>query len=82
MNDSNSLIQDDIRRPAASVEALVGRRPGTHDGVGAGDHDQPFVGWRNYHFSTHQMVRLLLLRGEDLGSRLAPGRYSADLTAG
>jgi hypothetical protein len=41
---------------------------GTLDGVGAGDHDQPYrFGWRPrasvpYPFSTRQYARLLLLR--------------------
>jgi hypothetical protein len=42
---------------------------GSHDGVGAGDHDQPFrFGWRPraqvpYPFNTRQYGRLLVLRG-------------------
>ena len=41
---------------------------GTHDGTGAGDHDQPYRFGRRprasatYPFSTRQYVRLLLLR--------------------
>ena len=47
---------------------------GTHDGAGAGDHDQPFAGFRSYQFSTRQFVRLLQLRGELLEARLGNGR--------
>jgi hypothetical protein len=42
---------------------------GSLDGVGAGDHDQPYrFGWRPrasvpYPFNTRQYARLLLLRG-------------------
>jgi hypothetical protein len=54
---------------------------GTLDGLGAGDHDQPYhFGWRPtgsipYPFSTRQYLRLLLLRG-----RLQDGLVSADDT--
>lgn len=43
---------------------------GTHDGIGAGDHDVPFkFGWRpraaaTYPFSTRQYARLLVLRSQ------------------
>jgi hypothetical protein len=49
---------------------------GTHDGEGAGDHDQQFrFGWRPrasvpYPFNTRQYARLLLLRSR-LGEQLA-----------
>jgi hypothetical protein len=42
---------------------------GSLDGLGAGDHDQPYrFGWRpnasmHYPFSTREFARLLLLRG-------------------
>jgi hypothetical protein len=52
---------------------------GTRDGLGAGDHDQPYhFGHRprpdtTYPFSTRQYVRLLVLRGRiqdgDVGER-------------
>jgi hypothetical protein len=44
------------------------RLPGTYDGTGAGDHDQPYrFGWRprvnaTYPFSERQYARLLVLR--------------------
>jgi hypothetical protein len=45
-------------------------RVGTHDGIGAGDHDQPYrFGWKPraslpYPFNTRQYGRLLVLRGQ------------------
>jgi hypothetical protein len=45
------------------------RRLGSRDGLGAGDHDQPYrFGWRPrasvpYPFNTRQYARLLVLRG-------------------
>ena len=60
------------RLPASSLPAvaLSGRKTGSKDGEGAGDHDQPFAGFRAYQFSTRQLVRLLLLRGEVLEAKL------------
>jgi hypothetical protein len=52
---------------------------GSLDGQGAGDHDQPFIGFRPYHFNTRQLARLLLLRGEALEARLGSGRWAQDL---
>jgi hypothetical protein len=52
-------------RRNTDAEGLVG----TRDGLGAGDHDQPYrFGYRpsattTYPFSTRQYVRLLVLRG-------------------
>ncbi len=52
---------------------------GTQDGLGAGDHDQPYrFGWRPrsgapYPFNTRQYVRLLLLR-----SRVEAGMIAHD----
>jgi hypothetical protein len=74
MNNSYFQIQPEV----VSDGPIVGRR-GTHDGDGAGDHDQPFSGYRPYHFPTAQLVRLLLLRSEILDSRMGLGRYSPDL---
>jgi hypothetical protein len=43
---------------------------GSHDGTGTGDHDVPFVFGRRpravapYPFSTHQYIRLLVLRSK------------------
>jgi hypothetical protein len=54
---------------------------GSHDGVGAGDHDQPFTGFRSYQFGTRQFARLLKLRGECLEARLGNGRWAHDLGA-
>ena len=54
---------------------------GSHDGTGAGDHDQPFGGFRPYHFSTRQLARLLQLRSELLDARLGLGRWAEDLAA-
>ena len=54
---------------------------GSHDGVGAGDHDQVFVGYRAYVFSTRQLARLLQVRGEVLEARMGQGRWASDLTA-
>ena len=57
---------------------------GSHDGVGAGDHDQPFAGFRSYlfstrEFSTREFARLLQLRGEVLEARLGNGLWAIDL---
>jgi hypothetical protein len=54
---------------------------GCHDGSGAGDHDQPFAGFRSSHFSTRQFARLLQLRSELLEARLGHGRWAQDLAA-
>jgi hypothetical protein len=50
---------------------------GSLDGAGAADHDQPFAGFRAYHFSTRELARLLQLRGEHLEARLGHGRWAA-----
>jgi hypothetical protein len=52
---------------------------GSHDGQGAGDHDQPFFGFRAYQFRTHELARLLLRRSEALDAKLGQGRWAADL---
>ena len=52
---------------------------GSLDGIGAGDHDEPFGGFRAYQFSTRQLARLLQLRGEVLDARLGHGRWALDL---
>jgi hypothetical protein len=46
-----------------------------------GDHDVAFVRFQPYHFSTRQLARLLLLRGEIQDSRAGHGRYADDLPA-
>ena len=56
--------------------------PGSMDGHGAGDHDEVFVGYRAYQFSTRQLARLLQVRGEVLEARLGNGRWAPDLAAG
>ena len=80
MKDTNLQFQHDTP-PATPAETSIQVQHGTLDGHGAGDHDQPFTGFRHYHFSTRQMLRLLLLRGDIQDSRVGPGRYSADLGA-
>ena len=56
-------------------------RVGTRDGLGAGDHDQPYrFGWKPrasvpYPFNTRQYGRLLVLRG-----RVQDGLLGADDT--
>ena len=55
------------------------RRRGSLDGLGASDHDEPFLGFRSYQFSTRQLARLLQLRGECLEGRLGRGRWATDL---
>ena len=52
---------------------------GSHDGTGAGDHDQPYVGYRAYQFSTHELARLLQMRSDALEARLGNGRWTDDL---
>jgi hypothetical protein len=44
-------------------------------------HDAPFERFQPYHFSTRQLARLLLLRGEVLESRAGAGPFSDDLRA-
>jgi hypothetical protein len=51
---------------------------GSLDGQGAGDHDQVFIGYRAYQFSTRQLARLLQVRGEVLEARLGHGRWASD----
>jgi hypothetical protein len=53
--------------------------PGTRDGTGAGDHDQPFEGFRRQLLNTRQLARLLLLRSEVLEARLGFGRWAVDV---
>jgi hypothetical protein len=55
--------------------------PGTKDGTGAGDHDQPSGGFPRQLFNTRQLARLLLLRSEVLDARLGCGRWAADLAS-
>jgi hypothetical protein len=61
-------------RPISSPDVL-----GTHDGDGAGDHDRPFTGFRRSSFTTRELMRLLLLRGDALEARLGHGRWAGDL---
>jgi hypothetical protein len=46
-----------------------------------GTDDEPFVRFQPYHFSTRQLARLLVLRGEIQDSRSGRGRYAGDLDA-
>ena len=59
--------------------AAVSFDGGTKDGDGAGDHDQPFHGFRAYHFHTRQMLRLLDLRSALLDARMGIGRFGQDV---
>ena len=68
MNEQSPRITNEARR-------------GSLDGEGAGDHNQPFVGYHAYQFSTRQMARLLQVRGEVLEARLGNGRWVSDLAA-
>ena len=52
-----------------------------YDPAGAGDHDEPFRGFRSYQFSTRELARLLQLRSECLEARLGRGRWARDLVA-
>jgi hypothetical protein len=52
-----------------------------YDRAGAGDHDEPFRGFRSYPFSTRELARLLQLRSECLEARLGRGRWASDLVA-
>jgi hypothetical protein len=58
-----------------------GSTSGSHDGDGAGDHDQPYLGFRAYQFGPRQFARLLKLRGELLEARLGNGPWAQDLLA-
>lgn len=58
-----------------------GGTSGSLDGDGAGDHDQPFSGYRPYQFGTRQYARLLGLRGVLLEARLGNGPWAQDLAA-
>jgi hypothetical protein len=60
--------------------STTGHSPrGSLDRAGAGDHDEPFGGFRSYQFSTRQLARLLRLRGDLLEARLGHGRWAQDL---
>ena len=66
-----------MAEPSRSISDSSPR--GSLDGAGAGDHDEPFVGFRSYQFSTLHLARLLRLRSELLDARLGYGRWAADL---
>ena len=66
-------------QPALPVPVSVAS--GSLDGRGAGDHDQPFAGFRPYQFSTRQLAQLLLRRSDVLDARLGLGRWAQDLGA-
>jgi hypothetical protein len=65
--------------PEQPTSPTTRSRCGSLDGAGAGDHDEPFGGFRSYQFSTRQFARLLQLRGELLEARLGHGRWAPDL---
>ena len=46
------------------------------------EHDVPFARFQPYHFSTRQLARLLVLRGQIQDSRSGQGRYADDLGTG
>ena len=79
MNERNSQTHNEGRPGSAHV---LGPRDGSRDGQGWADHDQPFAGYKPYHFSTRQMLHLLRLRSEMLDARLGLGRFATDLAAG
>jgi hypothetical protein len=58
---------------------ISGLEGGSLDGDGAGDHDEPFAGYRAYVFSTRQLARLLRVRGEVLEARLGHGQWASDV---
>jgi hypothetical protein len=66
-----------MAEPSRSISDSSPR--GSLDGAGAGDHDEPFEGFRPYQFSTRQFARLLRLRSDLLDARLGHGRWAADL---
>jgi len=49
--------------------------PGSLDGTGSGDHDEPYRGFRGYLFNTRQFARLLQVRSDVLEARLGYGRW-------
>jgi hypothetical protein len=63
-------------KPLPIISSFEG---GSLDGNGAGDHDEPFVGYRAYVFNTRQLARLLRIRGEILEARLGHGRWALDV---
>jgi hypothetical protein len=66
--------------PQEPQQPQTGLIVGTRDGVGAGDHDQPYrFGWRPkasvpYPFNTRQYARLLVLRSRVHADGTAPDR--------
>ena len=63
------------------ISTSTARTSGSHDGTSAGDHDQPYAGFRAYQFATRERVRLLQLRSDLLEARLGHGRWAQDLAA-
>ncbi|MBX5492411.1 MAG: hypothetical protein IRZ14_14760 [Chloroflexi bacterium] len=70
---------DATKRWARRRAAIAAEAGGSHDGIGAGDHDLPYrFGCRptarwTYPFTAEQYCRLLILRG-----RVIEGEYAAD----
>jgi hypothetical protein len=70
---------DATRRWTRRRVAIAAETGGSHDGIGAGDHDLPYrfgcrptVRWP-FPFTPKQFCRLLILRG-----RVLDGEYAAD----
>lgn len=76
MNDKSPGGGAPDARPPDAASSHSG---GTKDGEGAADHDMPYSGNPGYLFSVNERLRLLLLRGAILDSRLGQGRYADDL---
>ena len=64
-----------------STSVRIDGGKGSLDGHSAGDHDQPFAGYRAYQFSTRQIARMLQVRSDVLEARLGYGRWASDLVA-
>jgi hypothetical protein len=75
-------ISGDTLMGEQSTSTSDGSPRGSLDGSGAGDHDELFSGFHAYQFSTRQLARLHLLRGELLDARLGQGRWVMDLAPG
>jgi hypothetical protein len=77
VGEAGSMNEQPLPLPPTNA----GSTSGSLDGDGAGDHDQPFSGYRPYQFGTRQIARLLGLRGVCLEARLGNGRWAQDLAA-
>jgi len=85
MNDQSVPRPDlPVSPPAEPAEPSVplaedSSSTGSKDGQGAGDHDVPFNGFREYHFSIRQRTHLFALRGELQDAALGLGRLADDV---